>query len=272
MLQLDLERAASSGPQWAQTFPAYKHGYRWVGPFVGVTVAGNISILFNFTASVTVAGSMLSSAGGVDIGLVTLSAMGDATGSRAFGDDQDQFVLNARGATDGTLLFMGSFLGTIVPDPAHAETVLKSTAIGGSLFNEIPGDGFVVALNQLTNGVRLAKAFGTAGHATDAMLDPDGGVVLTGTFTGVANLNGTPLDGGQGSAVLLAKFKPDGSLLWDRAFTHTQDPPLSPYLAVSPDGSSWLGGASNIWPLDFGTGALNTSTLPLVGFFARFAP
>lgn len=103
-------------------------------------------------------------------------------------------------------------------------------------------------------------------------MDADGNIVVAGTFYGTADLGAGVLDGAQGTALLLAKFKPDGSLAWNRAFSHAKDASLWPSLAITSDGTSFVGGTADTWPLDLGTGPLNTSAHPAVAFLARFAP
>jgi hypothetical protein len=267
-------KMATAGAQWTQTFPPALHGYTWLGPFVGAAASGHVSVLMNFGGgSVVVAGHTLNGGGGADIGLVTFSSAGGLEGTQAFGDDKDQLVLGATVGADGTVVFTGNFLGTI--DPGGGQPILTSTSkppSGSIIKTEYYGDGFVIARSQFNNSVRLAKGFGTAGIATGAGLDPNGGVVVTGSFTGVANLGGTSLDAAQGTAVLLAKFKSDGSLLWNRAFSHPQEDGLWPYLAVVADGSSWLSGHTDMWPLDFGSGPITSAAMPSAGFLAHFAP
>jgi hypothetical protein len=159
-------------------------------------------------------------------------------------------------------------------NPGSGSAILTATSTAPTIIQngEIPGDGFVLAISPYTDDVRLAKAFGTAGHGTGVGLDSAGNLVLAGTFTGVANLGDGSLNASAGTSVLLAKFKPDGSVLWNRAWPHPSEETLQPLLAVEADESSWLGGFTGAWPLDFGSGPVNTSATPRVGFLAHFAP
>ncbi|APR78129.1 Tryptophan synthase alpha chain [Minicystis rosea] len=260
---------ATSGQRWTLTVPAYKHGFFWYGPYVGVSSANVVSIVLNLTGSASIGGVALASG---TIGLVTVSSMGDYYGSQSIAADGGQIALHGSSGPDGTVVVGGSFLGTIdlglwVPGTM---LVAKSTTPPFPNAADIYGDGFTIAMNG--DSVRVAKAFQTAGHVTGVALDPSGGVMLAGTFSGVANLDGEMLDAGQGTAVLLAKLGPDGLLQWHRAFSHPSESSLDPKLAVTSDGSSWLGGSSAVWPLDLGAGPLNTSAKPNVGYLARYAP
>jgi hypothetical protein len=259
---------ASTGSYWTLTFPAVKHGYAWIGPFVGVGGMNATSVVFNVGLSPTVGGATLTQG---NIGVALISATGSLQGAHDYGDTKGQTVLSANVSQDNTLIFTGSYLGTLKAGPTQT---LTAVSMAPTLINStsIYGDGFVVAMNQFSQNVRLAVGFGTAGHATGALVDSQGGIILGGTFTGTASLGAGPLNAAQGTAVLLAKFKPDGSPDWSRAFSHPQEDALWPYLAVSPDASSWLGGYTGIWPLDFGAGPINTMANPSAGFLAHFAP
>lgn len=263
---------AQTGTLWARTFSGYKHGFLFWGPYLGVNKFSLTTVVFNLVGTTNVAGTSLTSSGGVDIGIATIDAMGSTQGAVAFGDSADQTVLGGGVAADGTVLVAGSYLGTIVPDPAHPSNKLTAVSAGGATAGVVYGDGFVMALNASSLLPRLALGFGTAGHATGIAVDPDGGAVISGNFTGKADLGGGMLDAGQGTAVLLAKFKPDGSLFWNRAFSHPIEDGLYMHLAAASDGAEWLGGDSGVFPFDLGTGQLNTAMHPDVIFLGRFAP
>jgi hypothetical protein len=264
---------ATTGSRWTQTYAEPKVVFGFYGPFVGVSLLdGSATVALNFTGSVSLAGAALTSAGGRDIAVVRLAADGTSSGSRILGDAQDQTVLDATVSQDGTLLLAGAFLGTIVPDDAAPSVQLVAASSAGSVFGELYGDGFGIALGASGLHVRMATSTGTAGHGTALRMDANGNYLFTGTFSGTADLGGGPLDGGTGSALLLAKLTADGKLAWARGLPHAQDGALVPLLAPAPAGQSWLAGVAGAWPFDVGTGPLNTAAHPKLAFLARLAP
>jgi hypothetical protein len=193
---------ATSGPYWTLTFPAVKHGSTWIGPFVGVGGMNATSVVFNVGLSPTIGGANLTQG---NIGVALLSATGSLDGAQDYGDSKGQIVLSANVSQDNTVIFTGSYLGTINAGGGGGKMLTAvSTAPTLVNANSIYGDGFVIAWNQFSQSVRLA-------------IDSQGGLVIGGTFTGMANLGAGTLDAAQGTAVLLAKFKPDGSIAWNRA-------------------------------------------------------
>jgi hypothetical protein len=71
---------------------------------------------------------------------------------------------------------------------------------------------------------------------------------------------------------LLSKFSPVGAPIWARAYQHPMDGPLTLHLSSYSDSSESVVGSARAFPLDFGSGAINTIAQPQVGFAARFAP
>lgn len=266
-------KSSSEGQRWTLTGPAFKRGYSYIGPFVGVASSGDVSVVGNFGAQ-SLGKSTFPGPG--NVGLLRMSSTsGSIGGVRSYGDGSGEVVLSARVEADGTTLFTGSFMGTINLGATSAQPplVAKSTQDGGiPHLSQIGGDGFVIAVSAANFSIRLALGFNTAGHGLGAQLDSAGNVVLTGTFMDTADIGGTKFEANQGTSVLLAKFTPGGSLLWGRAFPHPYEEWVPLSLAVTPDQSSWLGGFAAAWPLDFGSGPVNSAASPRAGFVAHFAP
>jgi hypothetical protein len=260
--------ASPTGTHWAHAFSAFKRGFRWLGPFVGVDALHNTQAVFNFTGAANLGG--MTSYGGADIGIATISQNGSINAAH-FGDTQDQLALSANVGADGSLAVAGSYLGTLtVVQPSI--TAVSTQGFGNA--NTIWGDGFALVLNAGSFTARLLVGTGTAAHLTGIGLAGDGSIGIAGDFTGMATLSGAPIDGGAGTSLLVAKFKGDASFDWAKSILHGKDDALAASLqfALADDGTSVLGGQASVTPLDFGTGSLSTAANPNISFLARFAP
>jgi hypothetical protein len=176
---------------------------------LGVAIGPQDEIVFtgNFSGPINFGGGVLASAG-QDVFVAQFSPSGEHLWSRGFGgalDDSGNAV--AIDANDNIIL-TGAFAGTI--------------DFGGGALNSADENYDDIFLTKLSgDGSHLwSKNFGgtiiDSGNAV--AVDRSGNVALAGSFSDSINLGGDTLNSAGGVDVFLAKYSPDGSPLWSKAF------------------------------------------------------
>lgn len=171
------------------------------------------------------------SAGDSDVFAVRLDAAGRPLWSRVVGGVEADAAVGVGVAEDGAVSLTGSFRGTVDFDPGPGTE--ERTAAGEE-------DGFVLTLTPGGDFVRVVT-FGSPGMdlGWDLAVAPDGGTVVTGSFS-----ESVDFDPGPGRAVLTSKgstelfvaaFDPAGASLWARGFG-TEDEEWGRSVAVSTEG------------------------------------
>lgn len=93
-------------------------------------------------------------------------------------------------------------------------------AVGGqTLVSRGEGDVFLASLDA-NGGLRWLQQFGGAGddNAYDLAVDGQGNIVISGWFAGSVNFGGTTLQSQGSLDMFVAKYAPNGGLLWARSF------------------------------------------------------
>ncbi len=197
---------AVSSKRFAATFAQ-------AGTAIAVNDAHEILLGGTFGSSADLGCGVLPGAGGADVFLAKLSALGVCAWSKRFGDAADQDVASVAYDGAGNALAGGRFAGAI--------------NLGGAMFTMSGGahGGFAVKLDPL--GAHLfSTALGntvTDQEVQGIAADPSGNVLLSGTFTGTLDVGGGPLQSaGQGDFFVI-KLDPGGSPVWSKAVGDASD-------------------------------------------------
>jgi hypothetical protein len=243
------------------------------------------SIAVDFRGNSYVTGSFMGTAifGAGEANETELTALGG----------QDVFFV-AKYAPDGSLLWITSAGGTEAPvsgrgialDPRGNSYVTGSfrgtTTFGGGEANETEltalGQGVFVAKYALDGSLLwITSAGGTEAPVSGRgiALDPHGNSYVTGSFRGTATFgageaNETELTA-LGQGVFVAKYAPDGSLLWARSAGGSRFD-SGTGIAADPRGNSYVTGDLSSDPAIFGVGEPNETETGKGIFVAKYAP
>ncbi len=212
-------------------------------PDNGVAIAGQ------FTGTINLGGSNLTSLGFDDIFVARFDAAGNHVWSKRFGTNMQNNVSDLAVASNGDLVIVGD-LGT-------------SMSFGGPTINVAGGiDGYVVRMDQ--NGNHLwTRAFQSAGneYAQQVVVLSDGAVWVGGKFNTAVDLNGTAgteiSPTSTGYDILAVKYDAAGSYLTSKAINGTLDVSVKA-MGVGADNGVILAGGY--------TGTLFFATLSLGSF------
>src|SRR5262249_55518591 len=110
-----------------------------------------------------------------------------------------------------------------------------------------------------------AKQFGSTGsdNVTSVATDAAGNTYATGTFSGSFNIGSIPLNGTGYTSMFLAKFRPDGSVVWAKSVSST-DTVQSAGIAVDHSGNVDVVGTFDT-TADFGGGPLTATPASQLG-------
>lgn len=204
---------------------------RWVVPLGGPqddaalgiagTPSGDIAVAGEFRATADFsrgAGPALSltALGGTDAFLALYSATGTPVSARRFGGPGEEQVAPGGLAADGTgtLVLLGGFSGSVDFDPGTG--VVARASLG-------PADLFASRFDAAGNFLSVITVGGTTGTIAGAraLIAPDGGLLITGRFSGAMDF-----DPGPGLAVtaslglqgvpdaFVARYSASGTLAW----------------------------------------------------------
>lgn len=181
----------------------------------------------------------------LDLFIVKYSPTGEYVWSRRIDDDGDDSVDTLGAAVDpaGDLVVVGEFAG----ETDLGDGPLDSSGQTAFVAKYDGDDGALVWKTLLTGGVYRA--------INDVATDSDGDVIITGQMRGRGLLGDTAVNGGSGSAVLVAKLAAaDGDPLWARTFRGSG---AAAGVRVAVDGSDGIvtGGIYRD-PIDLGCGSL----------------
>lgn len=212
-------------------------GVRW-----GATLDGEPrDIAISAAGEVVVASSLPEPAGGSDVSLARFSAGGLPLWTQVLGGPGVQEPTGVAMDARGRVIVTGSFEGEL----RLGEDAPPLPSAGMT-------DVFVATLDA--HGAPVAwRAFGDGREqwGGDVALDPDGGIVLSGTFKGLLDAGGGALLADGVSAFVVA-LGPAGEHRFSRAYRAS----APPRLALAADGGLVLAGDVD-GPVDLGGGALN---------------
>jgi len=169
----------------------------------------------------------------------------DLVWAARFGDQGYQFTEAVAIDADGAVVVVGSFAGSV-------------DFGGGSLDSAGGNDVFVAKLGP--KGEHLwSKRFGNGNEQVGlgVAVDPDGNVVVTGTFDGSIDFGGDTLTSTGAKDIFLAKLNRDGGHIWSKKFGDGANQ-LGQSVAVDAQGNVALCGSFE-GTLNFGSGEITSA-------------
>jgi len=254
--RLKVVQDAPSGP-WVKRFGGTLNES---GQSVFVDGSGNIYLVGYFMGTANFGGSDLTSAGGYDLFLAKYSSAGVHQWSRSYGGTGNEqayaITLDTAGNifVAGSMYFTCNFGGTNMTSAGDADAFLaKYSPDGDHLWSLRFGANFPDVIKSIA-------------------VDSGGDVIVAGFFQGTVDVVGTTIfSWGNGIDPLLAKFNPDGGLVWVKNFYNAGTEYGN---AVAVDGSDniilagYFNGYINFTGGQTGAGLLNTPG----GYIAKFNP
>ncbi len=237
---------------WSKRFGGT--GTEWAND-VAVDASGNVVVVGRARGDLDFGGGPLPAVGQDDIFIAKLDPTGNHLWSKRFGNNSPQEALAV--ATDplGNVFVGGRFTGTL--------------NFGGAALTAPSDDMFLIKFDPAGNHL-WSKKFGNIGadYASEIVADSNGNVVVSGAFDYGVNFGGGTLTGL--GAMFIAKFAPDGSHIWSKAFDGTGFQGASG-LAVDASGNVAVGGFFQ-GTLDLGGGPLQAAggALDDDAFLAKF--
>ncbi len=183
----------NGGHLWSKRFgdgPYYRYGTT-----MAIDGADNVVIGGTFENTVNFGGGLLLSAGYNDVFVAKLDPNGGHHWSKRFGDEGGTWVGSAA-AIDGAgnVVLSGAFTGAI-------------NMGGAPFFSSGAEDTYVAKLDPDGNHL-WSKRFVDSGRPTSMGIDSTGNVILTGDFSGPANLGAGPFNSAGGVDIYVAKLAP----------------------------------------------------------------
>ncbi len=199
----------------------------WTKPFgtvVATSETGDVVVSGSFTGTLTLDGTVLSSAGGSDVFVARLDPEGDVLRAVALGGSDDETVTSLVVDHAGRAIVSGPGLGTVALDAA--DDPVWSTGYFGSL-------------------------------ATDAAND----VLVTGALVGTVDFGGGPLTSAGGEDVFVVKLDQDGDHQWSARYGDAGAEQRGQAVAADFEGNVLVAGIFD-GSIDFGTGELSLPHCP----------
>ena len=234
---------------WSESFSA--EGALYLGA-PRIDAMGNVFLAGDFGTSLKIGGAAMTSNGSRNVFLAKLDNMGTPLWAQSFKGTGEQIHGNTVLDAAGNVIMKGSFYTSI--------------DFGNGALSASGNTTFLAKFDGANGNVIWDKALPGVGAFMDA--DAAGNVILTGTFDKPINLGGGSLTPNGGADIFLAKFDPNGTLLWSKQCGVHNDL-LWGSAVVDPAGNIVFVG-SFIGSLDFGGNPLqgNTETV----FMAKFDP
>jgi hypothetical protein len=221
---------------------------------VAVDRDDDLIVAGRFEGALDLGGGPMTSAGGADLFVARFARDGHPVWSRRYGGPARQ-------------------VATAVAVDAEGDILVAATTQGDLDLVAAPLDGPGLVLARLTpaGDAIWSRAFPGSGSIDQIRVDPGGGVVLRGRFSGgPLSLGGPDLDdGGGASSTFVAKLDEGGQHVWSKGYG---DKDLQAALGVDVDGAGNVVVVGRLAEsYDFGGGAL-TSAGELDAFVVKYGP
>ncbi|MEJ7598497.1 MAG: SBBP repeat-containing protein [Kofleriaceae bacterium] len=193
---------------WASQVGA---GGRDAGKAIAVDTDGNIVTVGEFSGSVQIGATALTSAGGTDIYVAKLAgATGDVIWAKRFGGTSDDVSTGVAVHGVAELYVTGSFQGSV-------------NFGGGALASAGQRDGFVLKLGGSGDHVWSRRFGGGTSDIGYAITADASGAAVVGFFTGAITVEGVPLANAGSADIIAAKYAAAGTLAWAKSFGGTDN-------------------------------------------------
>ncbi|WP_437626037.1 hypothetical protein [Sorangium sp. So ce1151] len=217
---------ADGTPLWSKRFG---DGFDQQPRAVAMDERGNAVVVGDFAGTIDLGGEPLQSAGGLDVFVASLDALGEHRWSKRFGDAGLQ---RARAvAVDGAdnVVVGGEFAGTL--------------DLGGGPRTAGEREAVFVAKLDPKGEHRYSRVIGEHGASLGQLLvDGTGDVLVVGGFRGEAALAGEPVTSAGEDDVFVAKLDPEGGYRWSHRFGGA-GPDRATGVAVDRDRQAFVTGA-----------------------------
>ena len=187
-------------------------------PYLTVDANSNVYISFGFAGSIDAntgpSTETLTSAGENDVAIVKFNSSGDYQWSKQIGSDSFDAPQGIEVNSMGDVIITGRFRNTVDFNPGSA--VNNSTSNGTN-------DLFIITINSGGNYL-WHKTFGGSGFDSfyDLVTDSQDNILITGYYTGTADLNPGPeveeFTSSGTDDLFVQKFDSNGDLIWVKAF------------------------------------------------------
>ena len=168
--------------------------------------AESVTLLGNFTGTLTMGHETLVSAGETDVMIAKLDASGDPVWAKRFGGTSFDSVTAAARGQKGAIAIAGEFEGV--------------SELGGAALRAVSDRDVFVALYTPEGAHVWSKRFGSAGlnRANELSVDADGNLVVVGSFMDVIDFGAGSMESADRSAAFIAKLSNAGNTLWSKHF------------------------------------------------------
>lgn len=237
---------------------AARAGAGGTGGGVAVDAAGNVFFVRSFDGAIDLGGGPLTSAGGFDAVIVKFDGAGNHVWSKQFGDANHQGANDAAVDSQGNIIIVGSFQGSI-------------NFGGGVLTSAGSSDLFVVKLDPAGNHL-WSKRFGNALQQLDTRVavDPADNVVLGLNQLGTIDFGGGPVTSAGGEDVVVVKLSSGGAFVWNKRYGDASGQNVYD-IVVDGTGALLLTGGF-VGTIDFGGGALTAAPGGSDAFVVKLNP
>ena len=181
-----------------------------------VDPAGDLVVTGQFTGTIDLdpgPGADPFTAAGTDGFLVKFDSDGNLVWTGAFTGAGTERLTSIAIDADGNIYGVGTFTGTIDADPGPGVSALTADGALDEFLVKVDPDGDLV----------WARALGGPGFGLDlreVVIDSEGNAIVVGAFSGTVDFDPagspTPLTSAGGTDALVAKYDPDGMLVWAR--------------------------------------------------------
>ncbi len=206
------------------------------GEGIALAADGSRAVAGTFEGTATFGDLSVTSAGDSDFFLVKYDASGEAAWARRGGTDVfNDFGTATAIAPDGSVYATGFFTGVASFDGGQNPDASLTT------FSDF--DAFLVKYDA-EGDLEWARQAGGVEQDTgrELALDADGNVYLTGGFGGTGTFGGVTLTSAGSTDAFLAKYDPDGEVVWARRGGSDQGD-LAYGVAVTADGAAYVSGS-----------------------------
>ncbi len=201
---------------------------------IALAADGSRYVIGTFENTATFDGISISSIGGSDLFLVKYGPTGEVLWARRGGSNASDFGAAVEVAPDGSVYVIGSFNGNATFSGGDNPDVLLLSSGGFDVY----------LLKYDPNGtIQWARRAGgmEADIGRDLAVDTSGNVYLAGSFRATGTFGGTMLTSAGETDTFLAKYAPDGTVLWaQRGGGEALD--IAYGIAVADDGTAHLSG------------------------------
>lgn len=194
------------------------------------TSDGGAIILGRFESTANFGSTALTSSGGTDIFVAKINSSGVWQWAKRAGGAGVDTVLNAYSTVDGGIIFGGAFTGT----PSFDSISLANSTYSTMYIAKINSSGVFQWVTSDNSGVNFSSLSKT----------PDGGAMITGTWSGTAKIGSTTLTytGAGYSDVFVAKINSTGAWQWAVAAHPSNPVAIATDIDVATDGSAIITG------------------------------